>query len=33
MMFIMEKVKLDGDIGFAAALSKIFDMPAAGIEK
>ncbi|HKR49858.1 MAG TPA: SCP2 sterol-binding domain-containing protein [Pseudonocardiaceae bacterium] len=29
MMFITGKVKLDGDIGFAAALSKIFDMPAA----
>ena len=27
MMFITGKVKLDGDIGFAANLTKIFDMP------
>ncbi|PZS24351.1 MAG: sterol-binding protein [Pseudonocardiales bacterium] len=29
MMFITGKVKLDGDIGFAANLTKIFDMPQA----
>ncbi|MGH3780756.1 MAG: SCP2 sterol-binding domain-containing protein [Rhodanobacteraceae bacterium] len=29
MMFITGKVKLDGDIGFAANLTKIFDMPSA----
>ncbi|MGH3836408.1 MAG: SCP2 sterol-binding domain-containing protein [Pseudonocardiaceae bacterium] len=27
MMFVTGKVKLDGDIGFAAQLTKIFDMP------
>jgi putative sterol carrier protein len=27
MLFVTGKVKLDGDIGFAAQLSKIFDMP------
>ncbi|MGH3883855.1 MAG: SCP2 sterol-binding domain-containing protein [Pseudonocardiaceae bacterium] len=27
MMFVTGKVKLDGDIGFAARLTKIFDMP------
>ncbi len=27
MMFITGKVKLDGDIGFAANLTKIFEMP------
>ncbi|MGB8960879.1 MAG: SCP2 sterol-binding domain-containing protein [Pseudonocardiaceae bacterium] len=29
MMFVTGKVKLDGDIGFAANLTKIFDMPQA----
>ncbi|MGH4009035.1 MAG: SCP2 sterol-binding domain-containing protein [Pseudonocardiaceae bacterium] len=29
MMFVTGKVKLDGDIGFAAQLTKIFDMPTA----
>lgn len=29
MMFFMGKVKLDGDIGFAARLPTIFDMPSA----
>ena len=29
MMFITGKVKVDGDIGFAANLTKIFDMPQA----
>jgi putative sterol carrier protein len=29
IMFITGKMKLDGDIGFAAALSKIFNMPTA----
>ena len=29
MMFITGKVKLDGDIGFAASMTKIFDMPTA----
>jgi hypothetical protein len=29
MMLVTGKVKLDGDIGFAAQLSKIFDMPTA----
>lgn len=29
MMFIMGKMKLDGDIGFAARLTKIFEMPTA----
>ncbi|MGH3866429.1 MAG: SCP2 sterol-binding domain-containing protein [Pseudonocardiaceae bacterium] len=29
MMFVMGKVKLDGDIGFAARLPTIFDMPSA----
>ena len=29
MMVIMGKVKLDGDIGFAARLPTIFDMPSA----
>ncbi|HWR49255.1 MAG TPA: SCP2 sterol-binding domain-containing protein [Pseudonocardiaceae bacterium] len=29
MMFVMGKMKLDGDIGFAARLAKIFHMPTA----
>jgi putative sterol carrier protein len=29
MMLITGKVKLDGDIAFAANLTKIFDMPTA----
>ena len=29
MMFVMGKVQLDGDIGFAARLSTIFDLPQA----
>ncbi|HEY2724678.1 MAG TPA: SCP2 sterol-binding domain-containing protein [Pseudonocardiaceae bacterium] len=29
MMFMTGKVKLEGDIGFAAALTKIFDIPKA----
>lgn len=29
MMFVTGKVKLDGDIGFAAQLTKIFDLPQA----
>jgi putative sterol carrier protein len=29
MMFMTGKVKLEGDIGFAAALAKIFDIPKA----